>query len=238
MVSSVSGFPATRHSHRIFWSCWLLFNLITSAYYTSYFVTQIVPRKKPHPYKTLHDLITGNITLLSEAGHFQEIRRSFTGSELTPYYGQPQDIDRSSALLTARLTRQKLFELFRSQFYQVDECLLRRTVGPLMSTRKPNFHSLSMMVHKVAAAGLVKHWLYINLNHDILSRNRTSISNSYEREEYSPLKVNELLKIFHYFTLMLFMSCVVFLCEVLHFNNTKPRTKIRPEIVRVYPYTD
>lgn len=238
LVSSVSGLSATRLSQRIFWLSWLLFNFIVNAYYTSYFITQIAPRKKQQPYKSLRQLLTANITLLSEAGHFQEIRQSLTGSELTPYYGQPQDINRTSALLTSTLTRLKLFRLFGSQFYKVDECLLRRTVGPLISTRKPYFRSFVTTIKRVTAAGLIQYWFDIYLHHDFLSGNRTATENYYEKEAYSALKLEELGNIFLYFTETLLFSCVVFLWEVLYFQITKPRTKVRPEIVRVYPYTD
>lgn len=237
---SATHFPATRNSHRLFWFNWLLLHIIINACYTSFFVTQLVPRKKQHPYKTLHDLLTRNITFLSEAGHFQEIQDSFPDNEITPYYGEAVDINRTSALLTSYLTRMKLTKLYGSRFYKVDECLLKTTVGPLMSTRNPNLQSAVRIMQQILATGIQKHWVEIYLNDVFLYGNKTKIDNDfYEKEDYAPLKIKELENVFIYFAIGLALSTLVFFCEMIQFTTiTKPKSHVRPKIIRVFPYTD
>lgn len=231
----------TLDSRRVFWGSWLLFVVMVTDTFISLYVTQLLPQRNPSTFQSIKSLVELNFTLLSEVGHFRLFHPDLINRTLTPYYGRAQNIDHKTALLTSELTRIKLKHMFASEFELVNDCLVERFVGPLMSTSHIMYSKTGIAINRILSTGQLIFWVNNYLNLEVhLSKNATQSRLISDRKYDEPINMAEIEFIFKYTVFGLEASVLVFIWELLYFKFVTLLKgkfyKPRPEIIRVYPY--
>lgn len=231
----------TQDSRRVFWGFWLLFVVMVTDTFICLFVTQLLPKRNPNAFSSIKKLVEENYTLLTEIGHFRILHPDLINKTLIPYYGRAQDIDYNSALLASELTKIKLRETFATDFQGVDECLVERFVGPLMSTSHMKYNAIGRIINRLLSSGQLIFWVHYYLNTRVhLLRNVTK--NRSDRDFDAPINIVEIGFIFKYTAYGFLAAIIVFMCELFYFKITSlVKNKVdkrRLEIIRVHPYNN
>lgn len=232
-ILSAVHIQVTLEKRRILWVFWLFYVFLINNCFTCVFVTQLMPQSRQRQHKTMSDLREGNITLLSGVGRFNKMFARNNIEHIEPFYGSFEEINETSALLTTFLTRRKMYKMFGSRFYSLNECL-QDVVGPMMLSSHRNSEEIKDMIRKITQTGILQYWSNDFLNRHVFHEKNVSFMIE-DRTQYSSINVQELEYIFAYFSVGLTLAIIVFVCELV-WNSFKPPKKEKVKKLKVYPF--